>query len=75
MLLLISGQLSWAQVDPNQKLNYKPWVVVNKMDNRAGDMSGKLFALEESSIVLINPVTPGPMNLWVILISNQQEIF
>jgi hypothetical protein len=43
MLLLISGQLSWAQVDPNQKLNYKPWVVVNKMDNRAGDMSGKLL--------------------------------
>lgn len=55
MLLFISGQLTWAQVDPNQKLNYKPWIVVNKMDNRAGDMSGKLFALEDSSIVLINP--------------------
>ena len=55
MLLLISGQLSWAQVDPNQKLNYKPWVIVHKMDKRAGDMSGKLFALEDSSIVLINP--------------------
>lgn len=55
MLLLVSGQFTWAQVDPNQKLNYKPWIVVNKMDNRAGDMSGKLFALEDSSIVLINP--------------------
>lgn len=56
MLLLISGQLTWAQVDPKQKLNYKPWIVVNKMDNRAGDMEGKLFALEDSSIVLINPL-------------------
>ena len=55
MLLLVTGQLTWAQVDPNQKLNYKPWIVVNKMDNRTGDMSGKLFALEDSSVVLINP--------------------
>lgn len=55
MLLFISGQLAWAQVDPNQKLNYKPWIIVNKLDNRAGDISGKLFALKDSSIVLINP--------------------
>ena len=55
MLFLVSGQLTWAQVDSKQKLNYKPWIVVNKMDNRAGDVSGKLFALEDTSIVLINP--------------------
>ncbi len=55
MLLLIFGQLTWAQVDSKQKMTYKPWIVVNKMDNRAGDMEGKLFALEDSSIVLINP--------------------
>ena len=55
MLLLIFGQLTWAQVDSKQKMTYKPWVVVNKMDNRAADLSGKLFALEDSSIVLINP--------------------
>lgn len=55
ILLLALGQLTWAQVDPNQKLNYKPWIVVNKIDNKSGDMSGKLFALEDSSIVLINP--------------------
>ncbi len=70
MLFLVSGQLTWAQVDPNQKLNYKPWIVVNKMDNRAGDVSGKLAALEESSIVLINPVTPGTSDYRYIPVSS-----
>jgi hypothetical protein len=55
ILLLVFGQLTWAQDDPKQKPNYKPWIVVHKMDNRAGDMEGKFFALEDSSIVLINP--------------------
>lgn len=55
MVFLVVGQFTWAQKDSTVKLNYKPWIVVNKMDNRAGDMSGKFFALEDSSIVLINP--------------------
>lgn len=55
MVFLVAGQFTWAQKDSTVKLNYKPWILVNKMDNRAGDMSGKLFALEDSSIVLINP--------------------
>ena len=55
MVFLVVGQFTWAQKDSTVKLNYKPWIVVNKMDNRAGDMEGKLFALEDSSIVLINP--------------------
>ena len=55
MVFLAVGQFTWAQKDSTVKVNYKPWIVVNKMDNRAGDIEGKLFALEDSSIVLINP--------------------
>lgn len=55
MVFLLVGQFAWAQKDSTVKLAHKPWIIVNKMDNRAGDMLGKLFALEDSSIVLINP--------------------
>lgn len=55
LVFLAVGQFTWAQKDSTVKPNYKPWIVVHKMDKRAGDMEGKLFALEDSSIVLINP--------------------
>ena len=43
MVFLAVGQFTWAQKDSTVKVNYKPWIVVNKMDNRAGDIEGKLF--------------------------------
>ncbi len=61
MVFLLVGQVAWAQKDSTVKLNDKPWIVVKQMDPRAGDIIGKLVALEETSMVLIkNPASREP---------------
>ena len=52
MVFLAAGQFTWAQKDSTVKVNYKPWIVVNYMDDKV-DMRGKIVALEEASLVLI----------------------
>lgn len=52
MVFLAVGQFTWAQKDSTVKVNYKPWIVVNYMDDKV-DMRGKIVALEEASLVLI----------------------
>lgn len=61
MVFLLLGQFAWAQKDSTVKLNYKPWIVVKQMDQKAGDIIGKLVALEETSMVLVkNPARTEP---------------